>query len=49
MEEIHDKFQFQLYYGCCMDNVFNKDFFKDRIIYAFLPNRIKTYVNSTPE
>ena len=32
-----------------MNNVFNEDFFKDRIIYSFLPNSIKACVNSTPK
>ena len=49
MEEIHDKCQFQLDYEYFMDNVLNEDFFKDRTIYAFLPNSIKAYVNSTPK
>ena len=49
VEEIHDKCQFQLDYEYFVNNVFNEDFFKDRIIYSFLPRSIKACVNSTPK
>ena len=43
------KCQFYLDYEYFMENIFNKQFLKERIIYSFLPYGINTYVTLIPK
>ena len=43
------KCNFQINYEYFLNNVFNENFFKDRIIYSFLPYGIKACVNFVPK
>ena len=41
--------QLEMGYKHFMENVFNKNFFKDRIIYSYLPASIKGFVSNVPK
>ena len=43
------KCKFQINYEYFLNNVYNENFFKDRIIYSFLPYGIKACVNFVPK